>query len=365
MGKAAAVLLLFIGLWSAQASGQSGRVTTETDKSSDKSRQRQPEAPAREIPNPNTTQNQTTKAGSEKISDADEVLKVDTALVTIPVSVIDRQGHFVTNLRQQDFQVLEDNKPQEVAYFAATEQPVTVALLLDVSSSAEFKIGEIHDAAMTFIRQLKPVDKVMIIAFDEKVRVLSEATSDRDQLFKAIRKAKMKGGTSLYDAVDFAMNRRLNQVQGRKAIVLFTDGVDSTSRLSNYQKTVGSAEEFDATVFTIHYDTYNPELDDGKAGYGVTRAEYATGADYVKDLAAKTGGRMYEADSTSNLENAFFNIAEELRWQYNLGYYPPEEGKSGDRKQIKVRVNRQDIAVRARDSYVVGKTGSGQLKPER
>ncbi len=75
---------------------------------------------------------------------------------------------------------------------------------------------------------------------------------------------------------------------------------------------------------------------------------------------------MYEADATAgNLETAFSNIAEELRWQYNLGYYPPESGKSGDRKQIKVRVNRQDIAVRARDSYVVGKTGNGQPKPEK
>ena len=357
-------LLLFIGFWatSSVVSAQSGKVTTATDKS----RQRQVETQPREIANPNPPQNQTPKPGSEKPSDSDEVLKVDTALVTIPVSVIDRQGHFVTNLRQQDFQVLEDDKPQEVAYFAATEQPITVALLLDVSSSAEFKIEDIQSAAMTFIKQLKPVDKVMIIAFDKKVRVLNEATSDREQLLKAIRKAKMKDGTSLYDAVDFALNSRLNQVQGRKAIVLFTDGVDSTSHLSDFRSTIGKAEEFDATIFTVHYDTYEPARDDGKTGYGVTREEYATGAEYVKDLAAKTGGRMYEADATAgNLETAFSNIAEELRWQYNLGYYPPESGKSGDRKQIKVRVNRQDIAVRARDSYVVGKTGNGQPKPEK
>ena len=345
--RKAVVVLLLIGFWISNASAQSGKARPGTDKTRS-----------------SQVQNQPPKSTAENSSDSDEVLKVDTALVTIPVSVIDRQGHFVTNLKQQDFQVSEDDKPQEVAYFAATEQPITVALLLDVSSSAEFKIEEIQDAAMSFIKQLKPVDKVMIVAFDKKVRVLSEATSDRDRLFKAIRKVKMKNGTSLYDAVDFAIDNSLSSVQGRKAIVLFTDGVDSTSHLSGFQSTVGKAEEFDATIFTVHYDTYDPELDDGKQGYGVTREEYATGADYVKDLAAKTGGRMYEADSTAgNLENAFSNIAEELRWQYNLGYYPPESGKSGDRKQIKVRVNRQDIAVRARDSYIVGKTGNGQLKP--
>lgn len=356
--RKAVVLLLFIGLWSGGAA-QSGRVTTQIDKS----RARQVETTPQEIPIPNTQQNQIPKPNSEKVSDSsDEVLKVETALVRIPVSVIDRQGHFVTTLRQQDFQIFEDGKLQEVAYFAATEQPITIALLIDVSNSTEFKIGELQDAAAKFVKQLKPVDKVMIIAFDEKVRVLSEVTNDRKQVDKAIRRAKFHGGTSLYDAVDFAINRRLSQMQGRKAVVLFTDGVDSTSRLSDFQSTLGDAEEFDATVFTIHYDTYNPEIDDGKTGYGVTREEYATGANYVRQLADKTGGKLYEADSTSNLENAFFNIAEELRWQYNLGYYPPETGKTGDRKQIKVRVNLQNVAVQARDSYIVGKAESGKRK---
>ncbi|MEP6923676.1 MAG: VWA domain-containing protein [Pyrinomonadaceae bacterium] len=357
--RKAVVLLLFIGFWSSVAA-QSGRVTTEIDKS----RPRQVGNAPQETPIPNAPQNQTPKPNPEKAGDSDEVLKIETALVTIPVSVIDRQGHFVTTLRQQDFQIFEDGKPQEVAYFAATEQPITVALLIDVSNSTEFKIGELQDAANAFIKQLKPVDKVLVIAFDEKARVLSEATNDRDQLFKAIRRAKFHGGTSLYDAVDFAINRRLSQIQGRKAIVLFTDGVDSTSRTGSFQSTLAAAEEFDATVFTIHYDTYNPEIDDGKTGYGVTREEYAAGADYVKELADKTGGKLYEADSTRNLENAFFNIAEELRWQYNLGYYPLEAGKAGDRKQIKVRVNLQNIAVHARDNYVVGQQEKKQNLPK-
>lgn len=348
--KKTIVLLLLLGFWS-NVSAQSGRITEP----SEKPRQRQVETAPQEIPIPREAQTQ--KTNSEKIPDADEILKIETALVTIPVAVIDRKGHFVTNLRQQDFQILENDKPQELAYFAAVEQPITIALLIDVSNSTKFKIGELQDAAAKFVKQLKPVDKVLVIAFDEKVRVLSEVTSDREQITKAIRRAKFHGGTSLYDAVDFAVNRRLNQIEGRKAIVLFTDGVDSTSRVGNFESTLGDAEEFDATVFTIHYDTYDPELDDGKTGYGVTRAEYADGADYVKKLADKTGGRLHEADSTRNLENAFFNIAEELRWQYSIGYYPPEAGKPGDRKQIKVKVNLENVAVRARDNYIVGTSG--------
>lgn len=349
------VLLLLIGFWT-NAFAQSGRVTEPSDKPA-----RQTDAVPREIPIPNPPENQLTK--TEKAVDADEILKVETALVTIPVSVIDRKGHFVTNLRQQDFQIFEDDKPQEVAYFAATEQPVTIALLIDVSDSTEFKIGEIQDAATKFVKQLKPVDKVMIIAFDEKVRVLSEVTSDREKLFKAIRQAKFHGSTSLYDAVDFVVNRRLNQIQGRKAIVLFSDGVDTTSKNSNLESTLADVEEFDATLFTIHYDTYKAELDKGKnQGYGDSLEEYKIGADYVQKLADKTGGRLYEADSTRNLENAFFNIAEELRWQYSIGYYPPETGQTGDNKQIKVKVNLENVAVRARNNYVVGKTDDGKRK---
>lgn len=304
---------------------------------------------------PNAQQTDATKSNDE------EVVKIETDLVTLPVSVIDRQGRFISNLQQKDFEVFEDGKQQEIAYFAATEQPITVALLLDVSNSTEFKIGEIRNAANAFIGQLKQNDMVMVIAFDEEVRILSEPTTDREKLFAAVKKAKFHGGTSLYDAVDFAINRRLSKLKGRKAVVLFTDGVDTTSEFATFQSTVKGAEELDTVIYTIHYDTYDAVFDDvqqsgnkPKYGNGETAEEYAVGAEYVEDLATRTGGRKYEADSTKNLENAFFNIAEELRWQYNLGYYPSEAGKTGERKALKVRVSTPNVAVRTRASYVVG-----------
>src|SRR5690606_37753498 len=131
---------------------------------------------------------------------------------------------------------------QKVDYFLSVEQPFTVILMIDVSPSTEYRIDEIHRAAMAFVDELRPNDKVMVIAFDDSVRVLARATNDRRVLHNAIRQAQFGDGTSLYEAVDHAINRELRLIQGRKAVVLFTDGVDTTSRRANYESTIADAE---------------------------------------------------------------------------------------------------------------------------
>ena len=204
------------------------------------------------------TQNQTTAAPENKVSTEsdDEVVRVDTQLVTIPVSIIDRRGNLVADLEQSNFKIFENGVEQEVAYFSTTEQPFTVILMIDVSPSTKFKIDEIHTAAIDFVGQLKENDRVMVIAFDRSTRVLSEPTGDRNQISKAIRRANFGEGTSLYDAVDNVINRRLNKIEGRKAIVLFSDGVDTTSIRSSYEKTVRQSEETDAAFYTLYYNTF-------------------------------------------------------------------------------------------------------------
>jgi Ca-activated chloride channel family protein len=308
--------------------------------------------------------------GTPQVVNGDEVVKVDTDLVTIPVSVYDRNGLYIPNLRQNDFKIFEDGKEQPVAYFGTTDQPFTVILLIDTSPSTEYKIEEIQDAARTFIDKLEPRDTVMVIEFAFNVHVLAEPTTDRQVLYNAIRKSNFGDGTSLYDAVDFSLRKRLNQIQGRKAIVLFTDGVDTTSRKSNYDKTLALAEESDSLIFPVYYNTffdnrrrqgspmppdifYPPPIMAG--GGGGSAADYALGKKYLDDLAAYTGGRVFRPESTpGGLSAAFEGIAEELRRQYSIGFIPVDEGKPGDRKQLKVRVARPNVVVRARDSYIVG-----------
>lgn len=332
----------------------------ETGYSESKPTQRRSVSPLpslRNVPQKNS-QNQVSTGNAESSSNSqdDDVIRVETNLITIPVSVFDRNGLYVSDLTKENFKIFEDGKEQEIAYFATTEQPFTVVLLIDTSPSTEFKIKEIQDAAIAFVDQLGPQDNVMVIEFDANIHVLAEATTDRQKIYKAIRRADFGGGTSLYDAVDFTLRKRLNRVSGRKAIVLFSDGVDTTSGTS-YDLSLREAEESDTVIFPIYYNTFFDNQ--RRIGFppmrGTSRQEYMLGRQYLKDLADSTGGRVFNAGNTpGGLIRAFESIAEELRRQYSIGYIPSESGQAGQRKQIKVRVNRPNLIIRARDSYVVG-----------
>ncbi len=326
------------------------------------------------------------------IEDDNEVIKVETNLVTMPVSVLDRDGRFIAGLQQKDFQIFENGVQQKVEYFQSIEQPFTVILLIDVSPSTQFQIDEIQNAAITFVNQLRRDDKVQIISFDERVRILSPITNNRQVLRNAIMQTEFGDGTSLYEAVDFVIERQLQQIPGRKAVVIFTDGVDTTSRRANYQTTIRNVEEAEALFYPIRYDTQSdmnggwgggggggypnryPRRQQGGGwgrvlgtilsggnvqvgrggggGAGSSSNEYETGRKYLEDLARNSGGRSFEA--RNDLNAAFSGIAEELRRQYSIGYYPETVGKIGDRKQIRVRVMRPNLVVRAKNSYIVG-----------
>ncbi len=298
-------------------------------------------------------------------SDDSETLRIETNLITIPVSVFDRNGLYIPNIRQTEFKIFEDGVEQEIAYFGTTEKPFTVALVIDVSPSTAYKIEEIQSAAIAFVGQLKAQDKVIVIEFDHGIKVRTRATNDRETIYKAIRKANFGNGTSLYNAVDEAVRKQLGRIEGRKAVVLFTDGVDTTSRKNSYDSTLKYVEESDSMIFPIYYNTYF-DYRPGNAGVfgglmaGVSAEEYALGRKYLEDLADATGGRVFRPESTpGGLTRAFEGIAEELRRQYYIGYVPKDEGKRGQRKSIKVRVERPSLIIRARDSYVVG----GVTKP--
>ena len=324
-------------------------------------------APTNDAPKPVAdTSNKTTTVENE-----DAEIKVDTNLITIPVSVFDRNGLYIPNIQQNEFKIFEDGVEQEIAYFATSDKPFSVILLLDVSYSTHYKIDEIKDSAKAFVDQLKPVDKVMVIEFSESVRIRTEFTSDRREIFRAIDKADFGSGTSLYDAVDTSLRKQLSKIEGRKAVVLFTDGVDTTSRKATYDSTLEYAEELDALIFGIYYNTYSQNRGGGTGSVswpssswpfpniggqprGATASEYALGKRYVDELAAYTGGRVFSPDATpGGLTRAFEGIAEELRRQYSIGFIPSDDGKPGQRKQIKVRVSRPSLLVRSRDSYIV------------
>ena len=329
--------------------------------------------------------------GPEEVAEGD-VVRVNTSLVTVPVSVLDRQGRFIPDLQREDFRVFENGIEQAVAYWEPADKPFTVALLLDTSPSTQFHLWQIKEAAIAFAKQLRPQDRVLIVSFNDQVLLLTEVTNDMNVVSAVIEQnANMGNATRLYDAVHLVIKERLNQIKGRKAIVLFTDGVDTASFQANYASTIREVEELDALIYPIQYDTTDylramqsagqgsttvvtttrsgpfgmgtttsrvtysgPKVTGPNGGPlpGATQADYDQANQYLKELADKTAGRLYRANDTTQLAEAFSRIAEELRRQYSLGYYPQDGDASNPaRRQIKVRVNRPNLAVKARDSY--------------
>jgi VWFA-related protein len=314
--------------------------------------------------------------------DAGDIIRVETTLVTIPVSVMDRDGRYIPNLRKEDFRIWEDEVEQDVAFFASVDKPFSVVLMLDTSPSTQFRLDEIQNAAISFVNQLRVEDRVMVVEFNEDVKVLSEFTTDRAKLERAIFRAKTDSGTSLYDAVDLVINKHLSRASGRKAIVLFTDGVDTTSNNAHYESTVMDAQELDALIYPVQYNTARDMgqvhiptasvdifgqilggiFGGGGGGgnrrpRGTGRADYEVGRRYLEDLANATGGREYRADSVQNMTYAFANVAEELRRQYSIGYYPKRVPQAGQQRRIKVRAKQPNLAVRSRDSYIFNPGG--------
>lgn len=392
--KKAATALLLLGMLSLSAFAQSNRATrprvaptpTPTPEVIEDVADTQSgrKAPVLQGSPQGTTRKDLPAAGDEE----DEVIKIETNLVTLPVSVLDRDGRFVSGLQQRDFKIYENGIEQPVGFFQSVEQPFTVVLMIDVSPSTAYRIDEIHRAAISFVDQLRSNDRVMVVAFDDKVTVLTRPTNNRYELHSAIRQAQFGNGTSLYVAVDQVLNRELVRVEGRKAVVIFTDGVDTTSRRASYESTIKDAEESDALIYPIRYNTQSDGFGGNSGGGGINRGsrrgvriglgdilgailgggnvrmggggsggtDYETGRRYLETLAQNSGGRKFEADTTYNLDAAFAGIAEELRRQYSLGYYPENVGNIGDRKQIRIRVMRPNLVVRAKSSYIVGQS---------
>jgi len=412
------------------------------------------------------------QAETRKTDQQDVPIKFDTDVVTVPVVATDRADVYVPDLTRDEFTIYEDGVKQEIEFFATVRTPFHVVLMLDTSASAQEKLPQIQRAAKTFLEQLQPADRVKIISFDDGVHDLSQFTNDRAELRKAIDSTRPGQGTKLYDAFKFALND-LSRVKGRKAIVVFTDGVDWRSDSTTYDDNIRQLEESSVIVYPIRYDTryeteamlrqqqergetvdlgvilggpgsrgptgtppptvpggrgtplpggrggptdtmrlpippiiigggrypdryppdryppdrYPPDRNPGGGRYPDDRYPrdrfpddrypdtrypdsrnpsrrrrddnisvmldglYRTADQYLQDLAMKSGGELYRADTLRSLPDVFANIAAELRNQYSLGYYPANQARDGKYRKIQVKVSRKAVVIRARPGY--------------
>jgi VWFA-related protein len=300
-------------------------------------------------------------------------------VVSLPVIVQDREGRFIVDLRREEFHIFDNGFEQKIAHFASLEEPFSVVLLLDTSGSTRLRLKDIQDSAIAFIDALKPADRVYPVSFDNQVRALiPDWTSDRIRLSESIRstrtgmdsslhnqisRSKAKDtsptqvyiNTSLYDAVKMASDL-LKPIQGRKAIIVFSDGFDRLSRLATADSTLKEAGELGAFVYSLKYDGSNDRAGQGfeaDTGYEGFRPPIQVEKRlYMENLAKKTGGRYFRVGDLRKIGFAFDSIAKELRHQYSLGYYPDPLPRLGEKRRIQVKVDRGKVSLRTRNGYV-------------
>lgn len=322
-----------------------------------------PARPPQPSPTPNSTNQSRSQAG-EEIGE-DDVIKVNTNLVTSSALVVGRDRKYVPTLRRQDFHVFEDGVEQELAYFAAVDEPFTVALLIDNSRSTTFELRNIQDAAIALIDQMRANDRALIISLTDDIKTLIRPTNNKEELRQTISNIKPGGGTRLYDAFDFALNHELAGIPGRRAIVLLTDGVDNSSRNADYQTNINDIAKSDVQVYAVQFSTYATVAKQTARirrpppeGSGFSRVDYQRADAYLHQISELTGTSVYPAADLSRLDAAIASIVDELHNEYSLGYYP-RSGKPGEVRRVEVRVSQPWLVVRGtRPGYSFGKGGT-------
>lgn len=302
----------------------------------------------------------------------DEVINLESTLITVPVIVSDRDGRYVSGLRRDDFLLTEDGVEQSITQFSNDEEPMSVAILMDTSSSDADRVPEMKEAALSFVNQLRPQDRAMVVSFNDQVYVESELTADRTALARALRLLQTGTRTQLYEAIYLTAKERLQSVNGRKAILLLSDGLDTDSPATQ-DELLRYIEESGIFLYAVHFDPRRPyrlavdSSGDSCSIFGprpMRLPNYAyqepvvppeRGKEFLQQVAEITGGRFYRAkqvDSQRESTTVMGQIAEELRHQYVLGYHPTNDRSDGTFRRLRVRVpNREALAVRARSGY--------------
>ncbi len=342
-------------------------------------------------------------------------LSVDVDLVNVNVVVTDANGRYLTYLTKDNFRIYEDRVEQRITHFSPVDAPFAVGLLLDTSYSTVNKLAQIQNEAIRFINQIHVEDEVLVISFDDEVHLDSDFNRSKRATERAIKRTRTGGSTQLYEAVYLALQQRLRLRPERKAMVLFTDGVDTASPTSTANETIELAKEADTLIYPIFFDTRydtgpmsrNPRPPLGRrggtvgiptgggtvglptgggtvglptgggtiglpvpsrrptarrlpplnrsprvpTGVGRSDAEYHQGREYLEQLAQVTGGTLYVSEGLRNLGDAFQKIAAELNSQYSLAYSPTNKTRDGKFRRIKIVTNIPNVIVRAKRGY--------------
>ena len=281
-----------------------------------------------------------------------DTLKVSVELVNVQFSVTDRNGRFVPGLTAKDFLVEEDGRRQEIRNFAReNELPLTLAMLIDTSPSVRPVFDEEKTTADSFLESiLRSKDLALVMGFDRSVTLVQDYTDSARALKRAIDELEIGGGTSVYDAVYLACKEKLREEAGRKAIILISDGEDTTSKVK-FGEALIAAHQSDAVIYAISNSirSFFP--------YGRRRGSASGGGDIatLRKFSDETGGTTFVVSNQNSFAKIFDQIAQELRTQYSLGYNSTNTAKDGRYRQIKIVPRNSGYTVRARKGYYAAK----------
>jgi Ca-activated chloride channel homolog len=281
---------------------------------------------------------------SATLAASQQVFRATTDMVFLSVTAT-RGSEAVGGLTQEDFTVFEDGTPQDVTVFSRNPQPIALSLLLDASMSMESKMGMAADAAVGFVRRMRPEDVAQLVTFNSSTSIPQGFTSDRGLLEHAIRTTRVSGSTSLYTAlyISFSelerLGRRSPGDMRRQAIVLLSDGEDNASVL-DYDAVLDRARHSDVIVFAIGLrDRTSPVQ-------GLRQHDFA-----LRSLAQATGGRAFAVDAAAQLPAIYNQIADELASQYTIGYTSRNTSRDGRWRQVSIRTNKPGVVARTRAGY--------------
>ena len=277
---------------------------------------------------------------------SDQIFRAGVEMVSLNVTVVDQQQHYLTDLEAKDFTIFEDGAKQEITYFNRTTLPIALSLLVDTSASMEQRLVMAQDAAIGFAKKLRPQDLAQIVDFDTRVEILQDFTADAVALEKAIRATQAGGSTSMYNALYISL-KELGKIRAksdddvrRRAVVILSDGED-TSSLVTYEEVLDLAKRSATTIYAIGLQSRETAT-----SKGFKEAEFV-----LRQLAQETGGRVFFPQRAEDLAGIYGVIADELASQYVLGYAATNTKRDGTWRRLVVQVGRQGTTARTKRGY--------------
>lgn len=287
-------------------------------------------------------------------SNDNELIRIDTELVTLSATVTDKNGRYRADLKQSDFSVYEDGVKQELAYFTTGDRiPMSLGIVFDTSGSMEDKIEGVQDAVEHFVKSIAPADEIFLIEFNDDAEMVQDFTSDKTKILRSVANLEPRGSTALYDAILLGLQKMTSGKHRKRALLLLTDGNDTASS-ATLNEITSLARKSEVIVYGMGIG--HGKQGDTHRGIFVGQIKDTVDMRTLRSLADATGGNAYylenaHEDGRDRIDEAAEEIAAELKQQYTLGYYPSNQKRDGAFRQIVVEVKDKSLRVRTKRGY--------------